>query len=100
MKKEGARVLIKLYIKFSYAQRAANSVIGDEIWQKFKLFQAFIVVLVTCKNDEDPFKKKALGCSQHFSHYKSMENFSDIQGQLTPQTRVRSCRISNQSKLL
>ena len=26
-------------------------------------------------------KMKALECSQHFSHDKSMENFSDVQGQ-------------------
>ena len=28
-------------------------------------------------------KMKALECSQHFSHYKSMEIFTDVQGQLT-----------------
>ena len=43
---------------------------------------------------------KALECSQHFSHYKSMEILSDVQGQLTPQTLAQSCRISNPSKLL
>ena len=45
-------------------------------------------------------KMKALECSQHFSHYKSMEILSDVQGQLTPQTLAQSCRISNTSKLL
>ena len=39
--------------------RVANSVVGDGIWQKFKLIQAIMVVLVTCKNDEDPFKKES-----------------------------------------
>ena len=39
--------------------KAANSVVGDEIWQKFKLIQAFMVVLVTCKNDEDPLKNES-----------------------------------------
>ena len=47
----------------------------DGIWQKFKLILAFMVVVVTCKNDE---------VKKHFSHYKSMENDSDIQRQLTP----------------
>ena len=61
-----------------HCSRGANSVVGDGIWQKFKIIQAFIVVLVTCKNDEDPSKMKALECSQHFSHYKSMEIFSDV----------------------
>ena len=34
-----------------------------------------MVVLVTCKNDEELFKMKALECSQNFSHYKSMVIF-------------------------
>ena len=90
-----------------------------------------MIVLVTCKNEEDPIiykgarvvtrlfinsskaqgqlwlsllpvrskkvhpKMKALEWSQHFSHYKSMGIFSNAQGQLTPQSLVRSCRISN-----
>ena len=39
--------------------RAANSVVGDVIWQKSKPIQAFMVVLGTCKNDEGPFNKRA-----------------------------------------
>ena len=50
---------------------------------KFKPIQAFVHVLVTCKNEEIQFKIKALECSQDFSHYKSMEIFPDAQGQLT-----------------
>ena len=45
-------------------------------------------------------KMKALECSQDFSHYKSMGIFPDAQGQLTPQSLVRSCRISNSSEML
>ena len=33
---------------------------------------------------------KELECSQDFSHYKSMGIFTDAQGQLTPQSLVRS----------
>ena len=40
-------------------------------------------------------KMKELECSQSFSHYKSMEIFPDAQGHLTPQSLVRSGRISN-----
>ena len=40
-----------------------------------------------------PLKMKALDCSQDFSHYKSMGIFPDAQGQLTPQSLVRSGRI-------
>ena len=43
---------------------------------------------------------KALECSQDFSHYKSMGIFPDAQGQLTPQSLVRSGRISNSSEML
>ena len=43
---------------------------------------------------------KALECSQDFSNYKSMGIFPDAQGQLTPQSLVRSGRISNSSEML
>ena len=43
---------------------------------------------------------KELECSQDFSHYKSMGIFTDAQGQLTPQSLVRSGRISNSSEML
>ena len=45
-------------------------------------------------------KMKALECSQDFSHYKSMGIFPDAQGQLTPESLVRSGRISNSSEIL
>ena len=35
----------------------------------------------------------------HFSHYKPMGIFSDFQGQLTPQSVVKSSRNSNSSEL-
>ena len=35
---------------------AANSIIGDGTLMKFKPIQAFIAVLVICKNEEDQFK--------------------------------------------
>ena len=65
------------------------------IGPKFKLIQAF---MVPCKNDKDQSKMNSLLCSQHFSHYKPMGIFPDIQGQLTPQTLVHSCQISNPFK--
>ena len=45
-------------------------------------------------------KMKELECSQDFSYYKSMGIFPDPQGQLTPQSLVRSGRISNSSEML
>ena len=43
---------------------------------------------------------KELECSQDFSHYKSMGIFPDAQGQLIPQSLVRSGHISNSSEML
>ena len=47
-------------------------------------------------------KMKELECSQDFSHfhYKSLGIFPDAQGQLTPQSLVRSGRISNSFEML
>ena len=78
---------------------AANSKIGDGILPKFKLVQAFMVVLVTINNEEDLSKMKALEWSQHFSYYQSIGMFPEAQGLLTPQSLVRSCRILNQSDI-
>ena len=46
----------QLYIRRS---RAANSVAGGWMWPKIKLIQTLMGVLVTCKNEEDPFKNEA-----------------------------------------
>ena len=56
-----------------------------ESGRKLKIIQASMVVLVTCKN-KDPFELKALEWSQNFSNCKSMDNFSEAQEQLTPQS--------------
>ena len=37
-------------------ERADNSGVSGGIWQKFKLIQAFMHVLVTCKNEDDRIK--------------------------------------------
>ena len=43
-----------------------------------------MVVLVTCKFDDDMKKMMALLYSQHFLHFKSMEKKFIAQGQVTP----------------
>ena len=55
IKNEGARVVTTLFT-ILICPRAANSIIGDGILTKFKLIQAFIVVLLICKNKEDQIK--------------------------------------------
>ena len=139
---------------FSILSRAANSAVLGPIWPNFEPVHDVMVVLVTCKNEEDLIKNegarllttlyinfsgaqgqitlelvvvtsrnlnssklscmsylparmrmidskmKELECSQDFSHYKSMGIFPDAQGQLIPQSLVRSGRILNSSEML
>ena len=82
-------------MSFFRRSRAANSKVSDGILPKFKLIQAIIVVLVTCKNEEDPIKNEGARVLTRFSHYKSMGFFSDAQWQLTMQSLVELDRISN-----
>ena len=58
IKNEGARVLTRLYIKIFRCARADNSGVGGGICLKFELIQAFMHVLVTCKNEDDRFKNE------------------------------------------
>ena len=53
---EGARVFTTLYINFFKRSMADNSEVGGFIWPKYKLIQAFMHVLVTCKNENDSIK--------------------------------------------
>ena len=55
------------YMLFFGRSRAANSEVSDGILPKFKLIRAFIVVLVTCKNEEDPNKKEGARVLTRFS---------------------------------
>ena len=100
IKNEGARVLTRLFIDFSHTQGAANSAVRGGIPPEFVLIQAFRVVLVTCKNGEDPVKNKGGSVLTTFSHYKSIGIFSDAHGHLTPQSLVESGRNSNSSEIL
>ena len=53
-----------------------------------------MVVLHTCKNEEDPIKNEAARVLTIL--YVA---FSDAQGQLAPKSAVEFCRNSNSSKL-
>ena len=50
-------MVTRLFINFSDAKRAANSVVGDGILIKLKLIQVFMVVRDTCMS-EDPSKNE------------------------------------------
>ena len=75
---------------FFRCSRAANSEVSGGILPKLELIQAFIVVLVTSKNEEDPIKNEGARVLTRFPHDKSMGIFSDSQEQLTPQSLVKS----------
>ena len=60
------------YTAFFQTPRADNFTVGGGIWLKFELIQAFMHILVSCKNEDDRIKMKQLECSLDFSHYKSM----------------------------
>ena len=99
-KNSGARVFTTLYIIFSDAQGQITLelvVVSGRNLNSSKLscmpsFPARITMIDS--------KMKELECSQDFSHYKSMGIFPDPQGQLTPQSLVRSSPISNSSEML
>ena len=79
------------------------SLAGGCVWPKIKFIQTLMGVLVTCKNEEDPFKMKVLEWSQHISHCKSMQILYDAHSltpQLTPQSEVGYTLNSNSYKLL
>ena len=54
-----------------------------------------MVVLVTCKNEENPIKNEGATVVTTLSI-----DFSDAQGQLTPNLVMKSCQNLNSSKLL
>ena len=63
--------------------RASNSKKRGLIQPKIELNQAFMSVLVTSNFDDDSIKHERASMETPFSHYKSMGNFLDAQGQLT-----------------
>ena len=99
IKNRGARVFTTLYINFSDAQGQITlelMVVSGRNLNSSKLSCMSSLARVRIIDS----KMKELECSQDFSHYKSMGIFPDAQGQLTPQSLVRSSRISNSSEML
>ena len=100
IKNKGARVLTTLYSNFSEVQGQITLelvVVSDRNLNSFKL-SCMSSLPARMRMIESKMKK--LECSQDFSHYKSMGIFPDAQGQLTPKSLVRSCRILNLSEML
>ena len=55
------------YMTFFRGSRAAHSAVSGGILPRFELIQAFIVVLVTYKNEEDPIKNEGARVLTRFS---------------------------------
>ena len=64
--------------------RASNSKMSGLILPKIELDWAFMPVLVTSNFDDDLIKNERASMATSFSRCKSMGNFLDTQGQLTP----------------
>ena len=100
IKNRGARVFTTLYVNFSDAQgqiTLESVVVSGRNLNSFKLS---CMSSLPARMRMIESKMKELECSQFYSHYKSMGIFPDAQGQLTPQSLVRSGRISNSSEML
>ena len=100
IKNEGARVLTTLYINFSDVQGQITLELVVVSGRNLNSSKLSCMSSLPARVRMIDSKMKELECSQDFSHYKSMGIFPDTQGQLTPQSLVRSGRISNSSEML
>ena len=65
-----------LYVDFTRRSRAANSTVYSPKWPNFELVRDVIVVLITCKYEEDPIKNE--GARVFTVHYTSI--FQKLKG--------------------
>ena len=100
IKNEGARVVTTLYSNFSDAQGQITLMLVSVSGRNLNPSKLSCMSSLPARMRMIDSKMKELECSQDFSHYKSMGIFPDAQGQLTPQSLVRSGQILNSSKML
>ena len=95
IKIEGARVSTIQNIDFlnTKGQLTPQSEVGSG--RKFELIRDIVVILVTCKNEEDPLKNKDAKVAK-----TQNIDFSNTQGQITLQSEIGSGRNSNSSEIL
>ena len=94
IKNRGARVFTTLYINFSDAQGQITLELVVVSGRNLNSPKLSCMSSLPARMRMIDSKMKELECSREFSHYKSMGIFPDAQGQLTPQSLVRSSRIS------
>ena len=77
--KEGSRVLTRFspYKSMGFFSNAEGQLtpVNGGILQNFVLIQAFMVVLVTCKNEKDPIKNEGSRVLKRFSAFLVYGNF-------------------------
>ena len=100
IKNESARVDTTLYSNFSDAQGQITLVLVSVSGRNLNSSKLSCMSWLPARMRMIDSKMKELEYSQDFSHYKSMGIFQDAQGQLTPQSLVRSGRIMNSSEIL
>ena len=90
IKNRGAREFTTLYVNFldTQGQITLESVVVSGRNLNSSKFSCMSSLPARMRMIES--KMKELECSQDYSHYKSMGIFPDAQGQLTPQSLVRS----------
>ena len=98
-KNEGARVVTTLYINISEGQGQITLVLVVVSGRNLNSSKLSCMSFLPARMRMIKSKMKELECSQDFSHYKSMGIFPDAHWQLTPQSLVRSGRISNSSEM-
>ena len=99
IKNEGARMDTTLYRNFSDTQGQITLVLVSVSGPNLNSSKLSCMSLLPARMRMIDSKMKELECSQDFSHYKSMGIFPDAQGQLTPQSLVRSGQILNSSEM-
>ena len=100
IKNRGARVFTTLYINFSDAQGQITLELVVVSGRNLNSSKLSCMSSVPARMRIIDSIMKEVECSQDFSYYKSMGTFPDAQGQLTPQSLIRSSRISNSSEML
>ena len=94
IKNRGARVFTTLYINFSDAQGQITLELLVVSGRNLNSSKLSCMSSLLARMRMIDSKIKELECSQDFFHDKSMGISPDAQGHLTPQSLIRSCRIS------
>ena len=80
IKNEGARVFKNIIHQLFRRSREDKSGVDGGIWPKFELVQAFMHVLVTCKNEDDSMKNEGAIVVPTFSQISPWDFFQTLKG--------------------